>query len=362
MKKILCLIDNLGSGGAQRQLVNLSILLKNRGYSVSFAIYGRGDFYLPILNTQKINVYRIENKNHLGLIFKTRSYIRTQKPDVIIAFLETPGFLASVAGIGKKEWKLITSERSSKKSTFTSRRNRFYNWFERFADAKVCNSENAKTMWIEHYPQYKDKYHVIYNPVVIENRYNAGFEYKRNGKLHLVVAASYQELKNPLGLIDAIRMLSDKQRKQLIVDWYGSAEVTVGNTLIYDEAVKRVSDFSLESVIRLHEETTDIYNIMGQADVVGLFSSVEGLPNVICEAMTLGKPIIMSRVSDYEILANGNGILCDPTAESIAEGLLRLIECSQSELKRMGKISQEKAANLFSADTIIQQWVEVIDE
>ena len=34
MKKILLLIDALGAGGAQRQIVGLAILLKNKGYEV----------------------------------------------------------------------------------------------------------------------------------------------------------------------------------------------------------------------------------------------------------------------------------------------------------------------------------------
>ena len=33
---ILCVIDILGSGGAQRQLVNIAIGFKERGHTVSF--------------------------------------------------------------------------------------------------------------------------------------------------------------------------------------------------------------------------------------------------------------------------------------------------------------------------------------
>jgi len=36
---ILCVIDTLGSGGAQRQLVNIAIGFKERGHTVSFLVY-----------------------------------------------------------------------------------------------------------------------------------------------------------------------------------------------------------------------------------------------------------------------------------------------------------------------------------
>ena len=42
--KILCLIDDLGSGGAQRQLVNLSKGFVSRGHEVSFLVYHPADF------------------------------------------------------------------------------------------------------------------------------------------------------------------------------------------------------------------------------------------------------------------------------------------------------------------------------
>ena len=43
--KILCVIDSLGSGGAQRQLVQLAIGLKNKGVDVSFLMYHNIHFF-----------------------------------------------------------------------------------------------------------------------------------------------------------------------------------------------------------------------------------------------------------------------------------------------------------------------------
>ena len=56
MKRILCFIDSLGAGGAQRQLVNLAIGLKKRDYIVSFLVYHVDDFYLPILQENGIEI------------------------------------------------------------------------------------------------------------------------------------------------------------------------------------------------------------------------------------------------------------------------------------------------------------------
>ena len=39
MMKILCVIDSLGSGGAQRQIVNLACGLKKKGHDVDVFVY-----------------------------------------------------------------------------------------------------------------------------------------------------------------------------------------------------------------------------------------------------------------------------------------------------------------------------------
>lgn len=43
--KILCFIDNLGSGGAQRRFTNLAVLFRKAGHQISFLTYSEGDFF-----------------------------------------------------------------------------------------------------------------------------------------------------------------------------------------------------------------------------------------------------------------------------------------------------------------------------
>lgn len=361
MKKILLFIDNLGSGGAQRQLVNLAILLKNHSYDVSMAVYGDNPFYKHILDDENIPVSLVKNNGTLSRILATRRFIRRAGADVVIAFLETPGFLACLAKVGGAKFKLVTNELSAKMSTFTSKRNRIFNFFERYSDAKICNSENAKKMWEKYYPQYKDKYGVIYNPVIIPAEENLSQSTPGGEKRRITVAASYQKLKNPLGVIEALNLLSPEERERLEIEWYGRAEVTTGNTEIYDRAQALIKEYGLSSCIRLNPETSEIYQKMAESDAVGLFSTVEGLPNAICEGMMLGKPIIMSRVSDYDVLTDGNGFPCDPTPESIKDALKEFLATPTEALKEMGDISRQKAMKLFSREAIAKQWVALIE-
>lgn len=359
--KILFLSPNLSSGGAERQMVTIASLLKANGYTVEFLCYSKGDFYLNILEKQNIPVYWHIASNYFKRMLSIRRFIRHGNYDAVISFLETPNFLNNFSALGGKRWKVITGERSAQEKTFESLKNKVFCWFQRFSDVIVCNSENSKQMWMRHFPQYANKLNVIYNTVTLQpivSRYVA----KRDNKLHIVVAASYQYLKNPIGLMNALILMNVEERSKVRVDWYGKKEVLLGNTKAYDEAMELIERNQLESVIELHEDSKEIHDRMNEADVVALFSRVEGLPNVICEGMTLGKPILMTKISDYEILVDeSNGFLCDwDKPESIKNMIVKVANLNVQQLFEKGQQSKLKAMRLFQTEIILKSWIKLL--
>ena len=361
MKRILFLAADLCSGGAERQMVTVAGLLKIKGYDVVVYCYDKANFYEPILREKGIPVVWEIEQNYIKRVGNVRSHIRKGKYDIVISFLPTCNFLNDVSAIGKHSWKVITGERSSRESTFTSRQGRFFGWFQRYSDYIVCNSQNACFMWRKHLPQYSDKLNVIYNCVQLGAIHS---EYKpmRDGKLHLIVAATYQYLKNPLGLVKALSLMNDTERSLVLIDWYGRKEMS-GNTNAYDDTVEAIKKNNLENILVLHPDTSDIADKMHQADAVMLLSHFEGLPNAICEGMMLGKPIIMTRVSDYDVLVDdSNGFLCDwDNPESIKFAILSMEQLSLDQLRMMGESSKTRGIELFSADVITEHWKAVIN-
>ena len=75
MSKILCLIDSLGSGGAQRQMVTLAKLLKEKGFEISFLVYHNDNFFIDGLRKNNIPIEYCAAKNYLDRILKVRKYI-----------------------------------------------------------------------------------------------------------------------------------------------------------------------------------------------------------------------------------------------------------------------------------------------
>lgn len=220
--KVLFLSPNLGreGGGAERQIVTVGCLLKDAGFDVEYLYYADGDFYAPILEEKQIPIKCKLLPNYLKRMFYVRTFIRKGNYDVVISFLETPNFLNNFAAVGGKSWKVITGERSAQKRTFLSRKGKIFCWFQRYADYIVCNSDNAKKLWITYYPQYENKLVTIYNNVTLRS-VSSSYIPKRDGRVHIVVAASYQNVKNAIGLVNALALLNEQERGKIHVDWYG---------------------------------------------------------------------------------------------------------------------------------------------
>lgn len=358
MKKILFLSRSLSSGGSERRMVNLARLLKEKGYDVCFICLRDTDFYKPMLIEMNIPIMIV--KGNILNPFAIIKSIRSIKPDAVISFLETPNIINCYASVLRHSWITITGESSSFNELYKELslvhkiRGHFMGYLMRYCNYLICNSEHAKDLWIRSYPRYKKKIKTIYNPVIIKTLISTYIPLLDN-KCHIVVAASYQYLKNPLGLIRAVSKM--KFREHLVIDWYGA------KLAAYMESEKLVSDLNLGDIIRLHGPSKDIHNIMNSADVIALFSKVEGLPNAICEGMMIGKPIIMTRVSDYkQLVTEQNGFTCDWNDEdSIANVLDKVVSLNEQELKRMGEKSKEVAKQLFNLDTIVGKWIDVVD-
>lgn len=110
---ILCVIDTLGAGGAQRQIVELAKGFVRRGHDVEFLTYYPIPFFNSVLESEGIHIFCIEESNYLMRLLKMRRFIRGRKYDAVLSFLEGANFICQVAGFPTRKWKLVVGERSA---------------------------------------------------------------------------------------------------------------------------------------------------------------------------------------------------------------------------------------------------------
>lgn len=358
--KILCVIDSLGSGGAQRQLVNLAIAFKEKGHEVSFLVYHSEPFYYQALDEHRISVVELIEPNYFKRLLKMRKAIRAGNYDSVLSFLEAANFIATVSGFPFRTWHLVIGERSANPAILKSFKLRFFRFFHLFTDAVVANSHENIRLVKKANPLLSDeKLHVIYNLIDFETwqQKSDSYIFRKDGKFNLIVVASHQYLKNLNGLVEAVNLLDDKEKSQLIVNWYGGERQDDSKT----KALEKIEKYSLGDIFNFHEPITDIANKVNEADALGLFSFYEGLPNVVCEAMANAKPIISSNVSDIALLIDKQYFFSLDDVDSITKALSSLLASDQTELNDLGRANYLNALRFFSTEKVINNYLSILE-
>lgn len=358
--KILLFTDNLGAGGAQRQLVGLAVMLQQKGIDVKVCTYQTTDFYKPFLDENKVpNEVIPEAANTKKRIWAVRCYFKREKPDWVIAFQETPSLVACVTRILGCRFKLLVSERNTTQVLTAKDKVRFMLY--RVADAIVPNSFSQGTFIETNYPNLKSKVKVITNFVFLQ-KFTAKEKVRRDIPL-VIIAATVWAPKNTQNFIKAVSILKERGYKAKF-DWYGLVEAkSEANKQYYKQCTELIDRLNVGAYISLLPKTQNIAEKYREADYFCLPSFYEGTPNVICEAMASGCPIICSDVCDNaRYVKDGfNGFLFDPKSpEDMANILQKALSVSVHDYQTFCIHSRELAEEMLSEEKFIKSYLEII--
>jgi len=362
--KILCAIDSLCAGGAQRQLVELAVGFRERGHDVTVLVYHDIPFYKHILDHADIKTVCIEDPNYLLRIIKLRHFIRKGKYHAVLSFLEAVNFICQVSGLPYRKWKLVVGERSADPFILKSFKLILFRWFHIFSNYVVANSNANINIVHKANPLLRNsKCKVIYN-IIDYNRFKPAEDYRprKNFKTNLVIVARQEYNKNIGGLVDALILLSESERNKIEIKWYGEEKGSHDINNIIRKAHDKIKQHGLNEVIQFQLPVKNIESVMQQSDAIGLFSHHEGFPNTIIEGMACAKPVICSDVADNRaILANRAQLLCNPNdIGSIKNALLFLINLTNDQLIEIGKENEKIVKSKLNREEIISVYLSLL--
>jgi glycosyltransferase involved in cell wall biosynthesis len=132
-----------------------------------------------------------------------------------------------------------------------------------------------------------------------------------------------------------------------------------------EKLLRLIAENELDSVIKIHEPSKDIYNHYLEHSMM-IFPSryLEALPMVLIEAMSCGLPLVAfdAPCGPKDVITEGkNGFLIKSgDIKTLSEKINTLIETN--ELRRsMGKSAREMSLN-YSEDKIMKRWVELFEK
>lgn len=363
--RILCLIDSIGPGGAQRQICTLASLLKSSGSAVRLLYYRQSDFFKAYLEKNCIPHELVTGSSKAKRALGVIKCIKSHNPDVIIAFLNIPSIIVEIARMFSCKIPIIVSERSAPHEGTWLKNVLRYN-LHRWADVIVTNSYTKYHYLRDKVAWLNGKVEVIPNCVSLDD-FRPADDVHIQG-LRILILGRFFKVKNPFKFVKAVSLVRKKRPDiDITVDWYGNKYFKDGQptkySSVYLATEKAIYDAFLADYFKLHDPVSDVARLYHQSSVLCLPSLYEGMPNVICEAMACGKPILASDVCDNsKLVKHGmNGLLFNPTSpDDMANRIIAFNDLINQEKKRMGKESRRLAENMFSSERFLAQYRDII--
>jgi GalNAc-alpha-(1->4)-GalNAc-alpha-(1->3)-diNAcBac-PP-undecaprenol alpha-1,4-N-acetyl-D-galactosaminyltransferase len=360
--KILLLIDNLNSGGAQRQIVNLAVGLKQRGKDVTLVTYSVGDHFQDLLKAYTIPLIACEGAWTAQKFLKVIQVILRERPNILCAYLFTPSLIALLSKFLRPQTRVFVSERFIE-HLMTDWARPFCRILYPLASGIIANSQSQTVILKQKMPGLASKIFHIPNSVDMNIfRPNEDQRISDHG-LALIGVGRITTYKNVLVVIDAIRILVFEKRVPVKFRWIGRPyEVHGDENLYYLDCVKAIKEKQLEHIWNWEGKRKDVAEIYRTADLLVHASFGEGFPNVICEALASGTPVIASNVIDHPfIIKDGyNGFLFNyQSSADLAEKIYKFWIKSGEDKLAMKRNSCESAVKSFSESQMVEAYCAV---
>lgn len=357
--RIIFLIDSLGSGGAQNQIVQMSRELTASGQKCKILYYHDQNFFLNQINQDEINMKLVNKMDYsiFPFITRLRHEIISFNPSHVISFLYGPNFYSSLIGLSilKKKPYFIVSERShtrflNKFSTEFILKKLIYFFSNSIMTNSFHESENLKRQ----FGVSPDKIFTQYN---LLNLSKTTFRIKSNFFYKIIVVGKARPMKNGLTIIEAMNILKNENNLNFELHWFGEYKFKKPLFKHYvKEMNKKILKFNLQDNWVWEGEFENVIDCYKNFDALLFPTLLEGLPNVVCESLACGIPIIIGKGFDHERLVKNleRGYLINSnSAIEIANSIRNLYQLPISKYNNMQENCMEYAKNTFDTNVLV---------
>lgn len=365
--KILHIINNLGSGGAEKLIEEFLPIMNNMDgvHAEVLLLTDKGNVFDENLKDKgvKIKVIPLKNIRSPLNIYYIRKYILKGEYDIVHAHLFPTHYWTTLAFkfIFKHKPKLILTEHS----THNRRREKpLFKYIERYIylnyNKVISISEKTQenlVAWLDLKRSCTDKFVVIPNGINRERFQNAKPYHK--AEIHhnftedtrlLCMVGRFSKQKDQLTIIKAMEDLSKDTHLLLI-----------GEGPLKEENESLAKKTGVDNRVHFLGFRNDVERIFKTSDIIILSSHWEGFGLVAAEGMAAGKPVIASDVDGLREVVSGSGRLF-PKGDS--KELAKIIKDLFKDRKQYEKVAQAciERAEQFGIEKMVEGYMGEYEE
>jgi glycosyltransferase involved in cell wall biosynthesis len=360
--RILFLVNWLGGGGAERQLVSLASGLAGRGHYVTIGVFRRGGDYEADLANTPVRLHSFDNTTFWDFPSFFRKVIAltgSLRPDIVHGYMDTGNFVAAAVRVITAKPKIVWGIRSSRLDLGLYDRAghilaRLTRPASRLADLIIANSSpGAQDAIAAGYP--RDRLIVIHNGIDI-NRFrpdSAGAERMLAewkvpaGAPVIGMAARLDPMKGHDLFANAARLLLSKRPNATFVCAGEGTEPHRSQVLGVLRGAGLGDRMVWQGLVR---DMPAFYTALTVATCCSRFG--EGFSNATAEAMACGVPCVVTDVGDLSMIVGDTGIVVPrENPEALADAWDRLIASAGPE---RSAACRNRIATSFGVSTLVE--------
>lgn len=368
--RVVILIPSFRGGGAERAMVNLANGLSKIGHNredsieVSLLVLNADGWYRSEVDPS-VEVHSLETSRASKSLYALHKFYNRHTPDVVISSLTHLNIVAILARtFAVVKPKIVVTERNTYSKFSVKKRVMDYlvhflvGPCYRWADAIVAVSNGVATDLTTVFPLDDRVVKTIYNPVVSDSLKSlshvepqtvlpsVNFEHR-----FVLAAGSLESRKGFDVLIRAFALLAEKYRDVCLI--------ILGEGPLREQLTEMAYSLGMQDRIWMPGFVANPFAVMRCAAVFVLSSRVEGLPNVLIQAMACGTQVIATDCPSgpSEILEGGKWGTLVPVDD--VESLSEALNLSLDNITP--RFAVEERAMTFSVDRAVSEYQVLID-
>lgn len=361
--RLTLVISSLGGGGAERVMTAMANYWASQGREVTLITYSPSeDFYELAAAVRRVRLNLLaptRNLFHAGLKFVSRWWslrraIQASKPDVVLSFMDKTNVLTLLACAGLRLRVAVAERTNPVHYTIPRAWSRLRDGLYRYASAVVVQTESLRT-WADSRCD-PARVHVIPNALdqarlsAMTEAVKASTDPCWEGRI-MAMGRMTQEKGHDLLLAACAQVLSEFPRWRL--EFIGDGPL---------RSALQAQQWGISDQVAFHGQLAEPFGTLKTADIFVLPSRVEGFPNVLLEAMALGRACVSfncpsgpSELIDHEV----NGLLVpSEDVAALARAIRRLI--SQPQLRTQLGAQARESTTRFTERAVMRQWDKVL--
>lgn len=362
---IIHIVPGLKMGGAEKALLRLIINSPNYNHSVLSLTRGGAMYDIFLKNKIKVTVFDFD-KSFFSSFKKMIIHLSSEDVDVVQTWLYSANIIGGIAAKISKVNNIIWGLRGTgiPQSFFSLQMSMIF--FGAFLSYFVPNKivSNAKSVRKFHTNKgYKKNEHiVIYNgfDVSLYQSKQSFSELKmslgiNDNSLIIGTVGRYDKLKDFRTMIKAISrvMHLNKNIRFIMV----GRDLSVSNNELLKEFISNKVDLKRVSLVG---EVIDVIPYLGLMDIFCLSSKKEGFPNVVCEAMLMAIPSVVTDAGDSsEILSDTGMIVPIKDFQKLTDALMKMVSLDDKTRTNYGHNAHLRASQYFSIEENVNKFSEL---